>query len=187
MENEKNQVVETTKKKSKKKWIIIAIIIVALVAVFATSDSESPTVESITGDNTTESNQTETQNIKVGNSVSNDEVKISYKSCNINFKKYSAYADVKSGYKVVEAIFDFENISANDIILEGFECYADGVKCEEFYSVENYSSPTLESVSAGRKLVDASVYYEVPAKAEVIELEYEADYWSGEKYIFIIE
>ena len=186
MENEKIQATESPKKKNKKKWIIIAIIIIALITVFATSGSDSPTVESIPGESTGENTQDATKEIQVGNSVSNDEVKISFKSCNSDFKKYSPYADVKSGYKIIEAIFDFENISGSDIILEGFECYADGVKCEEFYSVDNYSSPTLESVSAGRKLTNASVYYEVPVDAETIELEYEADYWSEEKYIFIV-
>ena len=185
MENEKIQTTEAPKKKSKKKWIIIAIVIIALVAVFSGGGSESTTVNPGTGENTTA--KPETHEIKVGYNVTDSEVKISFKSCNSNFKNYSTYADIKNGYKIIEAVFDFENISENNIILEGFDCYADGVKCEEFYSVNNYSSPTLESLSAGRKLTDASVYFEVPADAVLIELEYEADYWTGEKYIFIVE
>ncbi len=180
------QTTQVKKKKSKKKWIIIAVIVVLFVAIFFSSGSEEPTVEPLAGESTTAA-QSETKEIKSGSSVTNDEVKISYKSCNSNFKNYSPYADIKSGYKVVEAIFDFENIASYDIVLEGFDCYADGVKCEEFYSVEDYSSPVLESISVGRKLLDAKVYYEVPADAEVIELEYEADFWSGEKYIFIVK
>ncbi|MBQ7296260.1 MAG: DUF4352 domain-containing protein [Clostridia bacterium] len=186
MENENN--VQVKKKKSKKKWIVLAVIAVVLIAILSSGGSEEPTVETLPGETTTaENSQSDTKEITVGSSVTNDEVKISYKTCNADFKKYSSYADVKSGYKVIEAVFDFENISSTDIILEGFDCYADGVKCEEFYSVDDYSSPTLESVSAGRKLTDAKVYFEVPKDAELIELEYEADYWSGEKYIFIVE
>lgn len=191
MENEKNQtIVESTeqkkKKKSKKKLMIIAIIALLIIVIFASSGSSDPTVEPIDSDSTS-SSQSATSEIKAGSSVSNDELKISYKSCNPDFKNYSKYADIKSGYKVIEATFDFENISTTDIILEGFECYADGVKCEEFYSVDDYFSPVLESVSAGRKLANCAVYYEVPKNTEIIELEYEADYWSGEKYIFIVE
>lgn len=190
MENENiqanTQVAEPKKKKGKMKWIIIAIAVVLVIAI-ASSGSSEPTVEPLDDVSDTATTQSATQEIKAGSSVSNDEVKISYKSCNADFKKYSSYADIKSGYKVVQAVFDFENIAQYDISLNGFECYADGVKCESFYSVDDYSSPLFESISVGRKLLDATVYYEVPADAEVIELEYEADYWSGEKYIFIVE
>lgn len=178
---------EPKKKKGKKLWIIIAIAVVLVIAI-ASSGSSEPTVETLGNEsNSAETTESATKEIKAGSSVSNDEVKISYKSCNADFKKYSSYADIKSGYKIVQAVFDFENISETDISLNGFECYADGVKCESFYSVDDYSDPWFESISVGRKLLDATVYYEVPADAEVIELEYEADFWSEEKYIFIIE
>lgn len=196
MENENIQVQTPTKKKSKKKWIIIAAVIVLLV-VIATSGSSEPKVETTNGDaSVSQSSETDkkeettkasTDSIKVGSSVSDNSVKITYKSCNSNFKDYSQYADVKSGYKVIQAIFDFENISSSDIYLEGFDCYADGVKCESFYYVDDYSDPILTSISAGRKLTDATVYYEVPADAETIELEYQANMWSDDKYIFIVE
>ena len=196
MENENIQVQTPTKKKSKKKWIIIAAVIVLLV-VIATSGSSEPKVETTNGDaSVSQSSETDkkeettkasTDSIKVGSSVSDNNVKITYKSCNSNFKDYSQYADVKSGHKVIQAIFDFENISSSDIYLEGFDCYADGVKCESFYYVDDYSDPILTSISAGRKLTDATVYYEVPADAETIELEYQANMWSDDKYIFIVE
>lgn len=201
MENQKTNEVQisgdTKKKKSKKKWIIIAIVVVLFVAIVGVSGGESePSVESGSDKNTTaqaadkETENTtidETKEIKVGSTVKDDDIAILYKGCNDNFKKYSQYADIKNGYKIIQAVFDFENISETDQTLNGFTCYADGVKCEEFYSVDDYSSPTLETISSGRKLLDATVYYEVPKDAKVIELEYEADYWSGEKYIFIVE
>ncbi|MBE6776450.1 MAG: DUF4352 domain-containing protein [Ruminococcaceae bacterium] len=192
MENEK-------KKSNKKKWIIIAIVIVLFIAI-ASAGSSEPTVETPTDEagvsesvnETNDSKEAETtaaatDKIEVGSTVTNSEVKIIYKSCNTDFKKYSQYADIKSGHKIVQAVFDFENISETDISLNGFDCYADGVKCESFYYVDDYSDPVLTSISAGRKLTDATVYYEVPTDAELIELEYEADFWSGDKYIFIIK
>jgi len=194
MENANTQIVQTPqKKKGKKKWIIIAIVVVLFIAI-ASSGSSEPTVETPSGDSSvsqsTKENETTkaaTDEIKAGSTVSNKSVKITYKSCDADFTDYSAYADLKSGHKVIQAVFDFENISSSDIYLEGFDCYADGVKCESFYYVDDYSDPILTSISAGRKLTDATIYFEVPADAERIELEYEADFWNGEKYIFIVE
>lgn len=174
------------KKKGKKKWIIIAVILVLFVEIISSGSSE-PTVETSPNGSVAETTKADTQQIKVGSSVSDDYLKITYKSCNADFKNYSRYASVKSGYKVIQAVFDFENISTTDQSLNGLYCYADGVKCEEFYSVDDYSSPTLETISAGRKLTNATVYFEVPKDAKDIELEYEADFWSSEKYIFIVE
>lgn len=196
MENEK-------KKNGKKKWIIIAVVIVLFIAI-ASSGSSEPTVEtptdeagvseSVKATDSSKEKETEsettaaaTDKIKAGSTVSDNSVKIIYKSCNADFKKYSQYADLKKGNKVVQAVFDFENISETDISLNSFECYADGVKCDSFYYVDDYDDPAFASISAGRKLTDATVYYEVPADAELIELEYEANFWSEDKYIFIIE
>lgn len=193
MENENIQIQAPAKKKSKKKWIIIAIVAVLFIAI-AGSGSDEPTVETTSNNDSVSQSDTKndetkpsTDSIKVGSVVSDSNLKITYKSCNIDFKNYSKYADVKSGYKIIQAVFDFENISSSDIILEGFDCYADGAKCESFYFVDDYSNPILTSVSAGRKLTDATVYYEVPADAEKIELEYHPDMWNNEKYIFIAE
>lgn len=194
MENQSTQTTQTpVKKKGKKKWIIIAIVVILFIAIGA-SGSDEPTVETPDGDTTisqaenkTETTKPATNEIKAGSSVSNKTVKITYKSCDSDFTDYSPYADIKNGYKVIQAIFDFENISTSDIYLEGFDCYADGVKCESFYYVDDYSNPILTSISAGRKLTDATVYFEVPADSELIELEYSTNVWTDEKYIFIVE
>lgn len=194
MENANTQVSQTPqKKKGKKKWIVLAVIIVLLVAIISSGSSdptvEGPSVDSSASqsDKATSTTKSATSEIKVGSTVSDESLKITYKSCNSNFTDYSPYADVASGKKVIQAIFDFENISSSDISLNNIDCYADGVKCENFYSVDDYSSPTLESISSGRKLLDATVYFEVPENAEKIELEYEADFWDNEKYVFIVE
>lgn len=199
MENEKTtenvSVNETKKKKGKKKWIIIAVVLVIVVALFASSGEDNgPTVDN-SGSSTVQSDAgadeettaDETKEIKAGSTVTDDYFSITYKKCNSDFKNYSQYADVKKDYKIVQAVFDFENVSETDQSVNGFTCYADGVKCDSFYSVDDYSDPWMETISAGRKLLDATVYYEVPEDAELIELEYEADFWGDEKYIFVIE
>ncbi len=190
MENTNSQTPE--KKKGKKKWIIIAVIIVLIITIVGSGSSE-PTVDTPSTDNSvsqsTKENETTksaTDEIKSGSTVSNNSVKISYKSCNTDFTDYSPYADVKNGYRIIEAVFDFENISNSDIFVDGFECYADGAKCESFFYVDDYTFP-YESISSGRKLTDVAVYYQVPTDAERIELEYEADFWDDEKYVFIVE
>ena len=183
----------SSKKKGKKKWIIILAVLVVLFIAIGSSDSEqAPVVSESPSDNVTQTADTSVSEqaldkIKVGSTVSDKTLKITYKSCNADYKGYNPYADLKDGYKVIQAVFDFENISQTDTSLNGFECYADGVKCDEFFYVDDYSSPTLESVSAGRKLNDAVVYFAVPQNAQSIELEYEYDFWDGDKYIFIVE
>ena len=198
MENLNSQVQPQTqyvvvKKKSKAKWIIIAIIAVIIIAAMGSSggsEDKEPTIEAIGGSSDVQNGETakpSTDSIKPGTSVTNDGITIIYKSCDTDFKNYSKYADVKDGYKIIQAVFDFENNSDSDMVLDSFYCYADGVKCESFYSVDDYSSPTLESVSAGKKFLDARVYFEVPENAEKIELEYEYDFWNESKYVFIVE
>lgn len=199
MDNEILTPVEAPKKKKgKKKWIIISVIAVFLIIVLASSGDSKPKVETPSeqngssqpsqeskSDNDGET-QDETKQIKVGSTVSDDELKITFKSCNANFTRYSKYADIKKGYKVMQAVFVFENISPSDAWLNGFECYADGEKCENFYSVDDYKSSVLESISPGRK-VTATMYYEVPKNAKNIELEYERDAWTSEKYVFVVK
>lgn len=205
MENENNVIQQQenapTKKKSKKKWIIIAVVAVIIILAVGSGGSDTgngdeavvnsnadvSNSEALSDSASEETTKAPTSGIKAGSSVTEDGITIIYKSCNTDFKNYSQYADIKDGYKVIQAVFDFENNSDSDTSLNSFECYADGVKCEEFYYVDDYSSPTLESVSAGRKLLDAKIYYEVPANAETIELEYQYDYWNEDKFIFVVE
>lgn len=203
MENTNNsaQTNAPEKKKSKKKWIIIAVIAVVLIIAIGSAGGDTgndgPVVNSISdsGNSDTPSQTTPeettaqpaTSEIKAGSEITNNEFKISYKSCNADFKNYSKYATLADGYKVVEAVFDFENITDSDQSVGHFECYADGVKCDTFYSVDDYSNPDYESISAGRKLTDSKLYFTVPKDAEVIELEYEYNMWNEDKYIFVIE
>lgn len=178
------------KKKSKKLWIIIGIAVVLLIIAIGSSGDSEPTVE--TPDSSNSSSQTDetkdaTKEIKIGSSVTDDDLKITFKSCDTNYTKYSKYTSVTKGFKVVRAAFTFENISDIDQSLDSIYCYADGEKCEGFYfGVEDSNPPTLESVSSGRKFA-AVVYFEVPKDAKKIEFEYESDFWSSEKYIFVAE
>lgn len=182
--------VEPPKKKKKKVWIILLIVVVLAIVIFSFSDDSEPTVDTpISGSSTSQTDETKdaTKEIKIGSSVTDDDLKITFKSCDTNYTKYSKYTSITKGCKVVRAAFTFENISDIDQSLDGIDCYADGEKCEELYfGVEDSNPPTLESVSPGRKFA-AVVYFEVPKDAKKIEFEYESDFWSSDKYIFVAE
>lgn len=174
-------------------WVIIVIVIIGIVGGAGSSSSDSEkkssngetSVTADVSDKSKEDSQTE-EKITAGNSVDLDGLKITYVSCDTDFKKYNEFADVKSGNKVIRAEFLYENNSERDVSLEGFDCYADNDKCEEFYSVDDYASPTLESLSKGRKFKGV-VYYEVPKDAKVIELECETEFWSNDKITFVVQ
>ncbi len=182
---------EEKKKRRKKKWIIVACVLVGIIIIAGIAGGNSddtPTsnqVEPISGSNSTTAAPSESR-IVPGNSVSTDTVKISYISCNSNAKDYNEYATVQSGNKVIRADFEFENISDTDQFLNNIDCYADGTKCESFYSGNDYKSPALEKLSPGRKTT-AVVYFEVPKDAQEIELEIEDDYWKNTKILFVVE
>ena len=126
-----------------------------------------------------------TKQVKVGESVQTKQVKITYVSSK-EYTGYNQYLAPETGNKVIRVQLEFQNISDNDIILDSFECYADGEKCELYYGGEDMKLPTLESLSAGKKFKSV-IYYEVPKKAEDITLEYETNYWTNEKIEFIVK
>ncbi len=180
-------------KKKKKRWIIIAVVVVIILIIAVASSSGGDSSDDSTGETQTvqadgsesETEQTE-EKIEAGYSVTTDSLKISYVSCDADFKDYNTYATVGSGNKVIRAEFQFENISSTDQVLPSVECYADGSKCDAFYSVDDYASPTLETVSSGRNFT-AVIYYEVPSDAQEIELEMDDSYWSSSKTIFVVK
>ena len=62
-------------------------------------------------------------------------------------------------------------------------CYADDVAAEQYYYADDQLSATI---SSGRK-TNGYVYFEVPKDAQNIEVEYETDFWSGNKAIFVVQ
>ena len=175
--------------------ILTFIVAVILICVIATSNGENTNNDSskttLTSGNIVESNSTEennTTNVKeeynVGEIYEDDYIAIKYVSLNDNFTGYSQYADIKSGYKVIKAEFEFENLSSTDQYVSSFEfdCYADGYDCEDFYSVDD--SGFSATLSAGKK-TKGSVYFQVPKDAAEIDIEYTLDVWTSGKVIFV--
>lgn len=143
---------------------------------------------------TTETVQTGVQSDKsntkkqytVGETFENKNLTIKFVSADKDFTGYSEWADVKDGYKVIKAEFEFENIGDTDEYVSSydFSCYADGYDCEEFWSVDDSSFGA--TLSSGKK-TKGCVYFEVPINSAEIELEYILDYWSESKAVFEIQ
>ena len=168
-----------------KKWWFWVIIIIVVIGVAGGSGDNTTVTSGNTSTETSKTQESTQKKVNVGDIVQTDEVKITYKSAG-DYTKYNSYSKPKSGNKVVKAQFEFENISDGDVYLESMECYADGEKCEEYYYADDYKSPTLESLSKGKK-VKAVLYFEVPKSAKNVVIEYETDYWSDEKVEFIVK
>ena len=82
--------------------------------------------------------------------------------------------------------FEIENISSTDQIVSvyDFKCYSDDVASSAYYYGDNGLSTT--TLSSGRKAT-GNVYFEVPQNANSIDVEYETNYWSGNKAIFVVK
>lgn len=163
-------------------------IIVILGIVIGTGSSSEPKNTLNNGEQSGQVNTNVQQKTEynVGEVYENDYIAVKYVSKNENFKNYSKYADIKSGYKVIQATFEFENVGDTDeyVYSGDFNCYADGYSCDEFYSVDDSSFGT--TLSSGKK-TKGNVYFEVPKDAKEITIEYEANYWTSEKVVFVVK
>ncbi len=117
----------------------------------------------------------------VGDVVETSRAKIAYLSCE-DWISDNMFVEPKSGYKFIVLTFEFENISDSDFYASGgdFYCYADGISCLSNYFQEDALGASL---SAGRK-ASGTVSFEVPVDAEVIEVEYETNYWTSSRIVF---
>ena len=181
--------------------VIAAVIVVIIIAASGGSSSDDKNkVESVNGASQTQSadeksddsksddsTASDNQKITAGHAITIDnELKISYLKCDTNFKKYSKYATVGKGKKVISATFKIENVSDTDQYIDTINCYADDKKCDSFYSVEDYDDPFFDSISAGRS-IEGTVYFEVPSNAKNIELEFENNVWTNDKVVFVVK
>ena len=180
---------EKEKKPIFKKWWFWMIIVILVVMISGGDSNNSNTVTVSTTENvsgtTDESNTEKNTKVNAGEEVTTKDTKITFVSTS-DYNDYNEYLGPKSGNKIIRAEFVFENVSSSDISLNILDCYADGEKCESYYSADDYKSPALESLSTGKKMT-AVVYYEVPENAQSITLEYETNLWTSEKIEFIIK
>lgn len=124
---------------------------------------------------------------KVGESFENKHIKVTFVSSNLNYTDISKYATLKDGYKVVEFEFAFKNVGDEDELasLYDFNCYADDVSMEQFYSVADDNYEVLSATMSAGKSASGKLYCEVPKNAENITIEYDASWLDNNNIEFI--
>lgn len=178
--------------KKKEKGTGIAGIVLASLALIILFSSDTPKTNTTLNSNVNSETSTYSSQINtkikydVGEVYQDNSLAIKFVSKNDNFKNYSKYADITSDYKIIQASFEFENLSSGDKYVSNydFNCYADGYDCEMFYSVNDSSFGS--TLSTGKK-AKGNVYFKVPKKATEITLEYELNVWTSEKVTFKIK
>lgn len=165
--------------------IIAVILIFSLFAIGSGSDKASVSSDSASDNSKTTTQKTdEPVKVKVGETLTTNTLKITYKSSADD--KGAEYFPAASGNKIIKLTFEIENISSTDQIVSvyDFKCYSDDVASSAYYYGDNGLSTT--TLSSGRKAT-GNVYFEVPQNANSIDVEYETNYWSGNKAIFVVK
>lgn len=173
--------------------ILLTILVLSMFAVFALGSGESKTTVSSGDNQQVEDNKSENNadkkeenkqaTVHVGEVLTTDDLKITYVSCE-DYTDYNEFLAPKDGYKYIKLTLEVENIGKTDTLISifDFECYADGVSMDSSYEEDSISA----TLSSGRK-AKGGVYFEVPVDAESIEVEYETDFWSETKAIFVVK
>ncbi|MGN0390219.1 MAG: DUF4352 domain-containing protein, partial [Wujia sp.] len=175
---------EPKKKKSKVKWIVIAVLAVIIIGIAASGgDSDEPKktgevtteksksdgdVAGTGGDDAQEATTEAPNNIfHVGDVVETSTLKITYYSAE-EYKTDNEFMQPKEGNIYYRMEFEFENIGDSDETISSmlcWNCYADGYVMDMAYIGDDEIDATL---SPGKK-VRGAVYYEVPADSKEIE------------------
>ncbi len=117
----------------------------------------------------------------VGDIIEAGGLTITYLSCETD-TSYSDYYQPESGYHYVTCTFEFENTGDSDeyVSFYDFDCYADGLNCNQAYFRDDAVSATI---SSGRK-AQGTVTFLVPDDASVVEVEYPTNYWTSNRVVF---
>lgn len=124
--------------------------------------------------------------LTVGSSFEKNGLKITVNDASLSYQGYDnefGLYDLPAGMKYIMVSFTFENNGDSDayVSIYDFKCYADNTACEQAY-LSDESDFMNTNLSSGRN-ISFQTYYSVPVDAQSIELEYETDFWTGEKAI----
>lgn len=191
------------------KWIAIAIVvIVILAALTGGGDSDSQTAsdsspkktgqaenmntapETEQSEDTTPAAETEAAEevssiFVVGDVVETSDLKITYLSaeeCSFD----NQFITPNEGNVFYRMEFEFENIGDTDQAISSmldWNCYADGYAADQSW----YGDDQLDATIAPGKKAKGAVYFEVPADAQEIELNYEVNLWTEDKVVFVVK
>lgn len=173
--------------------VILMLCTYTMMAIASGSEESEPTVSP--SDTKTEENETAASNdttvpaddkpiVHVGEKLDVDGLEINYVSAE-DFTSDNQFIQPKEGNKFIKLYFECTNNSKDDKYISSFEfkCYADNNSCENGYYGDDDLSATISSGRAAK----GSVYFEVPVNAEKIEVEYETDFWTSKKAIFVVK
>ena len=157
----------------------------AIMAMASGSDEEEPTVspsETKEKEETTVANEQLT--VHVGEKLDVNGLEINFVSAE-DYTSDNEFIQPKEGNKFIRLYFECKNNAKEDKYISTFEfkCYADDNSCDNGYYGDDDLSATI---SSGRS-AKGSVYFEVPADAERIEVEYETSFWTDKKAIFVVK
>lgn len=190
------------------KWILIVILVLVVIGVAAGGgdDSNSPSdsnpkkvsdsseeekEKAKTKTDSEEDSSTETdtdgeiQNeFKVGDVVETSDLKISFTGAD-EYTSDNEFLQPEDGNVYYKMDFEFENISDSDQYVSSFnfKCYADGYDMEQSYM----DGMDLDATLSSGKKTKGSVFFEVPEDSKEITLEYETNFWTENKVIFIVK
>lgn len=181
--------------------IIFLFAFLAADSIFNSDDKENPkkveTVEQSENDEKTddieintddEVDQEESESVDntftIGDVVETSDLKISFLSAG-EYISDNEFIQPKDGNVYYKMEFEFENIGDSDKYVSSYdwECYADSYSTDQTWIGDDDMSATL---SPGKK-TKGSVYFEVPAEAHEITLEYETNFWTENKIIFVVK
>ncbi len=146
-------------------------------------DSSSENGESKTEETEETTKDSELSEYHVGDVLTYKGLSITYVSSS-DYVSDNDFMQPADGNKYIRLELYAENNSGSDKSVTSFEfkCYADGYECESKYFDDDISL----SLSDGRTGTGA-IYFEVPQNASDIEIEYELDWLSEKKAIFIFD
>ncbi len=181
-------------------WFIVLVVLVVLAIIIGSSGSKSSgttQVGTVSTSGTSSSGKTTQSSSKtaeptpepktiynVGDILQDGNVQIVYSACG-EYVSDNEYIQPKSGNKYIFLEFAFLNTGKSDasVSFYSFNAFADGYSADMFYGADDDLSATL---SAGRSTV-GRVYFEVPADAKEIEVEYTPNMFLDKKIKFIYE
>lgn len=181
------------------KWIILAVIVLGLAGACAggvddekASDTKPQKVGETSKTEQSEEQQTETpaeeevdNEFSVGEIVETSYLRISYISAE-EYVSDNEFIQPKDGHVFYKMDFEFENISDSDKYVSSwdFNCYADGYDMEQSYVLDSLD---LDATLSPGKKTKGAVVFEVPEDAESVVLEYETNFWTENKIVFVVK
>lgn len=179
------------------KTIAIVVLILFLLSLFfgGSDDTEQTSDENpkkVAGSASEEIEQEEVEDVaedvenefKVGDIVETSDLKISFISAE-EYTSDNQFIQPQDGNVFYEMVFEFENISENDQYISSYDftCYADDYDMEQSWM----DGLDLDATISSGKKTKGSVFFEVPKDTKSIVLEYETNFWTETKVVFIVK